>query len=352
MHDIDRTTLEFGNETGYEAEQFEFGQNEWETGGGQLSESEEMELATELLSVTNEAELEQFLGGLLRKVASGASHLINSPTGKMLGGLLKGVAKKALPLAGGALGGVIGGPLGAKIGSGLASAAGNALGLEAEYEGEDREFEGARTFVKMAADTVNRVAQSPGGDPRQTAIQAATAAARRYAPGLLTQQQGQLQGQGGGAAQRAMRSQAGQAGMGGIAGATGGRGNHGRWVRQGRRIVIYAPDCHEPLRCLDAGAGGACVAGTAGAGAAFPADRNHGAGGRAVVGGADGHRTATGAGAARTARHGARLHGLAARRGGIACQRGRRATTLHLSAAEVQCGADAVRCLQRRGDAA
>ncbi|NYE60373.1 uncharacterized protein (DUF697 family) [Duganella sp. 1224] len=227
MHDIDRTTLEFNNESGYEAE-FEFGQGEWEA-GATLSEAEEMELASELLAVNNEEELEQFLGGLIRKVASGASSLIKSPAGKMLGGLLKGVAKKALPLAGGALGGVIGGPLGAKIGSGLASAAGSALGLEAEYEmnSEDREFEGARTFVKLATDTINRVAQSPGGDPRQAAMQAATAAARRYAPGLLTQQGGGARG----------RSGAGQgAGMG--QGATA-RGGSGRWVRQGRKIVLY-----------------------------------------------------------------------------------------------------------------
>ncbi len=225
MHDIDRTTLEFNNESGFEAE-FEFGQSEWEA-GATLSEAEEMELASELLSVNNEEELEQFLGGLIRKVASGASSFIKSPAGKMLGGLLKGVAKKALPLAGGALGGVIGGPLGAKIGSGLASAAGSALGLEAEYEmsGEDREFEGARTFIKLAADTVNRVAQAPAGDPRQTAMQAATAAARRYAPGLLTQQ-------GGGQRGRAL------SGPGGVAGASS-RGGSGRWVRQGRKIVLY-----------------------------------------------------------------------------------------------------------------
>lgn len=223
MHDIDRTTLEFNNESGYEAE-FEFAQGEWET-GATLSEAEEMELASELLSVNNEEELEQFLGGLIRRVASGASSLLKSPTVRALGGLLKGVAKKALPLAGGALGGMIGGPLGAKIGSGLASAAGSALGMEAEYEmsNEDREFEGARSFVKLAADTVNRVAQSPDGDPRQTAMQAATAAAKRYAPGLLTQQQA--------SAQRAGRPLAGQG--------VSGRGGSGRWVRQGRKIVLY-----------------------------------------------------------------------------------------------------------------
>jgi len=230
MHDMDRTSLEFGQEMGYEGEQFEFGQGEWSGEGGLLSEALEMELATELLSVTNEAELEQFLGNFLRKAASAVGSAIKSPIGQAVGGVLKGVAKRALPLAGGALGAFVGGPLGARIGSGLASAAGSALGLEAEGElsGEDREFDGARTFVKLAADTVNRAAQARGGDPRQIAMQAATAAARQHAPGLLginPQQAGQ-----------------GQAGSGfgsGFGAAGAQRGATGRWVRQGRRIVLY-----------------------------------------------------------------------------------------------------------------
>ena len=97
-----------------------------------LSESDEMDLASELLNVTTEAELDQFLGSLVSKAASAIGSAIRSPIGQAVGGVLKSAAKKALPLAGGALGGYIGGPLGAKIGSGLASAAGSALGLEAE----------------------------------------------------------------------------------------------------------------------------------------------------------------------------------------------------------------------------
>jgi uncharacterized protein (DUF697 family) len=239
MHDIDRTTLEFGQEfgQGYEMEQYEFGQGEWSgEGGGLLSEADEMELANELLSVTNEQELDQFLGSFLKKAASVAGNIIKSPVGQAIGGVLKGVAKKALPLAGGAIGGYLGGPLGAKIGSGLASAAGGALGLEAEGElsGEDREFEGAKTFVRIASDTVNRAAQARGGDPRQVAQAAATAAAKQFAPGLLGQGQGQgrngQQGQGG--------IQIGQGGAG--RGAGGGKGApSGRWMRQGRKIVLY-----------------------------------------------------------------------------------------------------------------
>ncbi|MDP3668604.1 MAG: hypothetical protein Q8R69_02805 [Telluria sp.] len=221
MHDIDRTTMEYGQETsGFDTEQFEFGQGEWSGENGQsgfLSEEQEMEFANELLNVGNEQELEQFLGDFIRKVGSVAGKVIRSPIGQAVGGVLKGVAKKALPLAGGALGGFFGGPLGAKIGSGLASAAGGALGLEAEsFNGEDREFEGARQFVRLAADTVSKAAQAGGGDPRAIAQKAAMAAARQFAPGLLGRPNAGMGGQAGGASQRS-----------------------GRWARQGNKIVLY-----------------------------------------------------------------------------------------------------------------
>jgi hypothetical protein len=251
MHDIDRTTLEFGQQE-FE-EEFEFGQGEWsgEAGPqGMFSETEEMELANELLSVSNEAELEQFLGNLLSKAASFAGKVIKSPVGQAIGGVLKGVAKKALPLAGGAIGGYFGGPLGAKIGSGLASAASNALGLEMEM-GEDREFEGAKQFVRLAADTVNRASQARGGDPRAIAQSAAVAAARQLAPGLLGKGAGAGaspsmlgQGQNGMSGFGSMGkscASGGMSGMGGMGGQgqRGPRGHSGRWMRHGQKIVLY-----------------------------------------------------------------------------------------------------------------
>ena len=163
MHDIDRTQLEYSQEMpGFQSEQFEYGETEWSgemLGESVLSEAQEIQLAGELLEVTNEAELDRFLGDFIKKVGSVAGQVIRSPIGQAVGGVLKGVAKKALPIAGGAIGGYFGGPLGAKIGSGLAIAAGSALGLEAEQlEQEDREFEGARQFVRVAADTVKAAA--------------------------------------------------------------------------------------------------------------------------------------------------------------------------------------------------
>ncbi|HSW11464.1 MAG TPA: hypothetical protein VLI06_01420 [Solimonas sp.] len=227
MHDIDRTQMEYSPElSSFETEQYEFGQQEWsgeaygETyGESVLTEAEETELASEMLEVTNEAELDRFLGNLLGRAARAVGSAVRSPIGQAVGGVLKGVAKKALPLAGGALGGYVGGPLGAKIGSGLASAAGSALGLEAEsLEQEDREFEGAKQFVRLGADTVKQAAAAPPtADPRAVAQNAAIAAAQRHAPGLLP---------GGGAMPGAMRAAAGGA-------------RAGRWMRRGNKIVLY-----------------------------------------------------------------------------------------------------------------
>jgi uncharacterized protein (DUF697 family) len=217
MHDIDRTQLEYAGEVpAFEGESFEYNEGEFGAESGVLSEADEYELASELLGVASEEELDQFLGGLIKRVARGAGKFIRSPIGQAIGGALKGVAKKALPLAGSALGGAIGGPLGAKIGGGLAKAAGKAIGLEGEaLTQEDEEFEGARQFVRVAANTVSKAANAPAGvDPRAVAQSAAMNAVRQLAPGLLR-----------------------PGGAGGPMG--GGRGMAGRWVRRGNAIVLY-----------------------------------------------------------------------------------------------------------------
>ncbi len=204
-----------------EGETFEVFQGE-----GIFNEAQEAELAAELLEITNEGELDQFLGKLVRKVGQFAK----SPMGKALGGVLKGLAKKALPLAGTALGGMVGGPLGAKIGQGLASAAGNAIGLEGEFSQEDREFAGARQFVRIADQTARQMAMGTRGDPRTAAQRAMMRSVRMSAPGLL---QGQSFGGYGPPAQEA----GGYGGYGGSGGYGGGR-QSGRWMRRGNRIVI------------------------------------------------------------------------------------------------------------------
>ncbi|MCO6434831.1 hypothetical protein C8R30_11130 [Nitrosomonas nitrosa] len=193
-------------------EQFEFEEAEW---GEVFNESEVMELTAELMEVTNEEELDLFLGKLIKKAGSAIKKVVKSPIGRAVGGVLKGVAKKALPIAGGALGTYFGGPLGAKIGSGLASAAGKALGLELEaLSQEDREFEGGKQFVRFAANTVKNAVSAPAStDPRRAAQAAAAKAARKFAPALL--------------------------GAGTSTSASMGKGrSSGRWIRRGRNIII------------------------------------------------------------------------------------------------------------------
>ena len=153
---------------------------------GSFNEVTEMELASELLNVQSEAELDQFLGGLFKKAVGAVSKFARSSTGKALGGMLKGIAKKALPIAGGALGTFIAPGLGTAIGGALGSAAGNLFELEMEgLSAEDREFEVARAFVRFAGNAAKKASGMSGRNPAYSARQAIINSARRYAPGLL-----------------------------------------------------------------------------------------------------------------------------------------------------------------------
>ena len=221
MNPFQQQAYEFSPETeALEAEQFEWsGETGWgaetEWGGetGVFSEAEAMELASELLEVTNEEELDLFLGDLIKKAGSALGKVVKSPIGQAVGGLLKAAAKKALPLAGTALGGVFGGPLGAQIGNGLASAAGSALGLEAEAGGMAAAIEGAKKFVQAGGGAVKTALQAaPATAPAAAAQAAVTGAIKKHLPELLA-----------GGRARPARS--------------------GRWVRQGRNIIImdWAP---------------------------------------------------------------------------------------------------------------
>ncbi len=212
MHDVDRTQLEYGSEFSEYGEFPELASEQYESGelgsilgsifgeaqaegafeGGyqeyqELPEITHDELASELLEIRNDQELDHFLGNLFSKVAGTIGKVIKSPVGQALGGILKTVAKKALPIAGGALGTFVGGPLGGMVGTKLASMAGNAFGLE--WEGlspEDRDFELARRYVRFASHAARRAATArPDIDPASVAKAAVVEAAKRYAPGLL-----------------------------------------------------------------------------------------------------------------------------------------------------------------------
>lgn len=207
MHDIDRTLMEVNGDFEFQSEDDE----SYETGGDLLGEDEVEQLASELLAVSSEDELDQFLGDFLKGAARKIGKVINSPVGRALGGILKNVAKKALPIAGTALGNLIVPGIGGAIGGKLASKAGSMFGLEVEgLSQEDQQFEVAKQFVRLAADaTKNAVTAPPNMDANRAVRQAITQAAQRFAPGLL-----------------------------GRGGQSRGRASSGRWVRKGSNIVL------------------------------------------------------------------------------------------------------------------
>jgi hypothetical protein len=221
MHDIGRTQLENMEYGQFESEQFEFSGELQEV----FNEAEQMEFAAELLEIRDEQELNHFLGDLIRKASGVLGKAINSPLGQQLGGILKDSAKnaalQAVPVISGAIGRRIGGRLGPSIASGL-----NAFGTSAlsqEYESlnqEDREFEGAKQFVQLAANTVKHAIAAPqGADPRAVARAAIVKAARSVAPGLL-----QAAGVGNGMPQASPYA--------------GGSGQSGVWYRRGDMLVL------------------------------------------------------------------------------------------------------------------
>jgi hypothetical protein len=214
-----QSQYEWENE-GFETDQFEYGEETETSGDGEtespFDEVEEMELAATLLEVTDEAELDQFIGDLLKKAGRAVGTFVKSPTGRALGGILKGAARKALPVVGGAIGSAIGGSAGGTIGSRVASGAGRLFGLELEgLSPEDQEFEVARQYVRFAGAAAKKAALTPPSlPPQQAAKGAAMAAAQQYAPGMIR-----------GTAAGSPRT-------------AGGQSRTGRWIRRGRNIVI------------------------------------------------------------------------------------------------------------------
>ncbi len=232
MHDLDRTQLEAEEmeyedeyENEFESEYEDEFENEFEmmddgSEGNPLSEAEEMELAAELLEVTSDEEMEQFLGKLARKIGRkvkrigrGVRRFSRSRLGRTVFRGLRKIAKRALPIAGSALGGTFGGPIGARIGGSLAPALGRAFGLELEgLSPEDQEFEVARRFVKLAATATKKAANAPSTSaPEIIAKKAIMSAVKQHAPGLISN--------------NAPTRTSGQTGS-------------GRWVRRGGKIIL------------------------------------------------------------------------------------------------------------------
>lgn len=241
MHDIDRALFE-GQEEGvtwgevmdeesgysYEDEQSPFQTEQTYEDAGELwgeadaQEADELALAAELLAVTDEGELDQFLGSLARRAVSAARDFAGSDAGRAVGGILKSAARKALPQLGQAVGNYIvpgvGGQAGQQVGKWLGSRFETGLQLEG-LSAEDRDLETARAFVRFATSTAQRAAAMPKSLPGPLAAQkAATAAARQHLPGLL--------------------KRPGQPAQPGQPGQSRPSADSGRWIRRGRNIVI------------------------------------------------------------------------------------------------------------------
>jgi hypothetical protein len=230
---------EYGHETGQEFDQ-EFS-GEFSNESYEVNNEEENvlnELTHQLLEVSNEQELNMFLGDLMSRATGAASALIKSPAGQSVGRYLVDFGKKTLPQlagqyggqagaalgsrAGGALGGRLG-PLGAKAGQwaggkagGYAgSAAGNWAGTQAgnwladnaqkvfglELESlspESQEMEIGRAYVRFATDVARRANRALRRYPNLSAgalgRQVLGASAPYYAPGLMSGAMQQLSG--------------------------------------------------------------------------------------------------------------------------------------------------------------
>ena len=187
-----------------------------------FSESEEQELAAELLAVTNDRELDQFLGGLLRRAASAAGGALRPDVARVLGGLAKGAVRKILPDAGRVIGNLFDSAASGQIGQ-LAAGAGEMLGLEGEgLSAEDQEFNAARQLVRLIGAAAARAAASPSaGTPADVARQAMIQAARLHAPGLVRFAPRHEQSGGCGRTCSCQRAGAGS------------------WERRGRHIILH-----------------------------------------------------------------------------------------------------------------
>ena len=239
MHNLDRTLFESGETAGRDGAELEredflgiLGSLlKGETGGAGeitheagLGELTELELASELLEVRDEAELDRFLGALMSRAAGAASDLARSPTGQALGGILKQATKKALPVVGRGLGGWLS-PDWAEPGARVGKAAGTLLGLELEgLSGEDREFEIARRSCASSTPPAAGPRPRRPAHPRSPSRRRPSRPRRGSTPGPCLGAPGP-----------------GRAGPTGTTGGAAPPGQQatGRWQRQGRTIVIF-----------------------------------------------------------------------------------------------------------------
>jgi hypothetical protein len=141
-------------------------------GAGTFGEWHEAELASELLELSSERELDRFLRDLIRGAAPESAGTIQPSAETALGATLKRAVAQVLPLAGKPLGGPVrAGAVRTGAGTSPADRAGASLGLELEgLSAQDREFELARHFVRFARAAAGELAGADAGTPSRPAI--------------------------------------------------------------------------------------------------------------------------------------------------------------------------------------
>jgi hypothetical protein len=135
-----------------------------------FSDAEERKLASELLEVTSEAELEQVMGDLLNKALRGVEPVGSKVIGPV-GGLLKTVVKKALPSINAAVGSSFGGPvrdatpgrLGSLVNQALQAKVVGMTAADPDLEKCRQFFEKYRQFVRLAGRATTAAAAAPKG---------------------------------------------------------------------------------------------------------------------------------------------------------------------------------------------
>lgn len=134
-------------------------------------EYDEMSFAAQLLEAQTPAALDAVLHDL---VARGG---LGGPVARPVADLLRRAAHQVFPLNA------------TRAPADLKRKAAAIFGLEVEgLSPEDKEFEVARRFVRLAGDTVDQAQARTGQPPRRAVELALLHAARRHAPGLLRRQ--------------------------------------------------------------------------------------------------------------------------------------------------------------------
>lgn len=181
MNEIEQITIPLHDvEDEYDYDELEIDDYEFIDIHSPFDEEEEIKLAMELLSVTNDEELEQFLGKIFKKIGRGIKKFVHSPVFRKLGHALKGIAKTVIPIAGSALGTVFGGPVGGLVGGQLSSLVSKMFELEGDHD-LDTELELARKFVRFAGTAAQKALKTRHyGSPRHVVKAALKGAARKY----------------------------------------------------------------------------------------------------------------------------------------------------------------------------